>query len=80
MKDLRETLIKNILSAKSEDEIECLVLGAINILRKHLVNEFVIAQFIDKLICELRAKGFDNDFTLIKIRLLHPTGLQWQFG
>lgn len=80
MKELRETLVKNIIQAKTDEEIEHLVLETICLLRKHMVNEFVIAQFINKLILELSEQGFDNDFALIKIRLLHPTGLQWQFG
>lgn len=80
MKELRETLIKNIIRAETDEKIEQLVLETIATLRCHMVNEFVIAQFINKLILELGEEGFDNDFALIKIRLLHPVGLQWQFG
>lgn len=80
MKQLREALIKDILNAKDEQEIEYLVLNTISLLRSRLVNEFVIAQFINKLIMELSAEGFENETELTKIRSLHPTGLQWQFG
>ena len=80
MKELRELLVKDIINAKTDDEIDRLVLETISLLRSHMVNEFVIAQFINKLIIELAAEGFDNDYVFIKIRLLHPTGIQWQFG
>ena len=80
MKELREILVKDIINAKTDEEIDRFVLETICLLRRHMVNEFVIAQFINKLTTELAAQGFDNDYVFIKIRLLHPTGLQWQFG
>lgn len=79
MKQLRETLVEAILSAKDEEQIERSILVTIELLRSHMVNEFVIAQFMNKLICELRTKGFKEEVVLEKIRLLHPCGLQWQF-
>jgi hypothetical protein len=79
MKELRETLLEIIVNAKDEKEIESPVRITIELLRNHMVNEFVIAQFLNKLTCELRAKGFNNKVVLEKIRSLHPCGLQWQF-
>jgi hypothetical protein len=79
MKELRETLIEIIVNAGDEKEIQSPVLITIELLRSHMVNEFVIAQFMNKLTCELRMKGFENEAALEKIRSLHPCGVQWQF-
>jgi hypothetical protein len=79
MKELRETLLEIILNAKDKKEIECPIRITIELLRKHMVNEFVIAQFMNKLTCELRAKGFKDEAVFEKIHSLHPCGGQWQF-